>query len=36
MAESSSNQASSMQLNIGEGYEIKGRTIKLEEGELPV
>jgi len=36
MDESSSNQASSMQLNTGEGYEIKGRTMKLEEGELTV
>jgi len=36
MAESSSNQASSMHLNTREGYQIKWRTMKLEEGHLTV
>jgi len=36
MAESSSNQASSMQLNTREGYQIKRRTTKLEEGQLTI
>jgi len=36
MAESSSNQVSSKKLNTGECYQIKGRTMKLEEGQLTV
>jgi hypothetical protein len=36
MATSSSNQETSMQIAIGEAYQIKGRTMKLEEWELTV
>jgi len=34
MASSSSTQGTSMQLNSSEAYQIKGRTIKLEEDDL--
>ena len=36
MATSSSNQATFMQLDSGETYQIKGRTMKMEEDELTV
>jgi len=36
MASSSSNQETTMQLNTGESLQIKGRTMKLEEGQLMV
>jgi len=36
MASTSSNQGTSMQLVTGETYQIKGRTMKLEEGDLTV
>jgi len=36
MATSSSNQGTSLQIATGEAYQIKGRTMKLEEWELTV
>jgi len=36
MATSSSNQGTSMQVATGEAYQIRGRTMRLEEWELTV
>jgi len=36
MATSSSSRATSMQLDYGEMYQIKGRTVKMGEDELTI